>query len=558
MKKLNFLLAVLAVALVFAIVSCTNETGDDEHEQVTYIGMNGDATYVLTISPSDDRAVHRKGDDYMLLVTRSSGSKTSSGKVKDVNGNIFVLQPSTENASDFTVTLSGAAVSRIDGNITFVTGPSEIGPGSFDGGSDTTPTPTTYTMTYNRNNGSGTVPAAQTVNAGSSVTLASGSGLSRSGYSFGGWNTNSSGTGTNYSAGTSYTPTASITLYAKWDSSNPVVTTYTVTYNANGGSGSVASQTVNAGSSVTLPSGSGLSRSGYSFGGWNTNTSGTGTNYSAGTSYTPTASVTLYAKWTSTSGGTTSNPFLGTWSGVDPYGDRITVVISAASWTATNPDTGFSRTGTYTYNGNTGNLTEPNGYTGTGTVSGNTLTVSISGLGTMTLTKGTGGNSSTVSLSGKYLDDEIPEVYYDFNSNGTFTMTIFYEVISGSYTVSGSTVVLRYQGYEDDEDNNLTIVNSTTLRDTNGNLFIKGGTGGGSTYSISYHPNGGIIETGYVYVARVNIGSSVTLASGSGLSRSGYSFVGWNTNAAGTGTTYLAGSSYTPTGDITLYAKWSR
>jgi len=147
-----------------------------------------------------------------------------------------------------------------------------------------------YTVTFNINSGSGTVPAAQTVTARSSITLPSGSGLSRSGYTFGGWNTNTSGTGITYDTSSSYTPTGSITLYAKWN--------YTVTFNANSGSGTVpAAQTVTARSSITLPSGSGLTRPNYIFSGWNTNASGTGTNYSAGASYTPASNVTLYARW---------------------------------------------------------------------------------------------------------------------------------------------------------------------------------------------------------------------------------------------------------------------
>ena len=84
-----------------------------------------------------------------------------------------------------------------------------------------------YTVTYNINGGTGTTPSAQTVIPGSSVTLASGSGLSRSGYAFDGWNTNTSGTGTNYNAGSSYTPTGNITLYAKW------IATTTITLNYN-------------------------------------------------------------------------------------------------------------------------------------------------------------------------------------------------------------------------------------------------------------------------------------------------------------------------------------
>jgi len=74
---------------------------------------------------------------------------------------------------------------------------------------------------------------------------------------------------------------------------------FTVTFNINGGSGTtpVAQRDINPGSSISLPAGSGFSRSGYTFGGWNTNSTGTGTNYNAGSLYTVTGNVPLYAKW---------------------------------------------------------------------------------------------------------------------------------------------------------------------------------------------------------------------------------------------------------------------
>jgi len=118
--------------------------------------------------------------------------------------------------------------------------------------------------------------------------------------------------------------------------------TYTVTFNANGGSGTVPSpQTVNANSSMTLPSGSGLSKSGYIFGGWSTNSSGSGTTYSAGSSYTPTDNITLYAKWNS------ENPFIGTWRNVS-YSDHI-LTFTDHSVSLSYP--GGSTSGSYTYSG---------------------------------------------------------------------------------------------------------------------------------------------------------------------------------------------------------------
>jgi hypothetical protein len=73
-----------------------------------------------------------------------------------------------------------------------------------------------YTVTYHANGGTGTVPTAQTAGWNTSISLANGDTLARNGYHFGGWNTNSSGTGTNYKADSSFTITANSTLYAQW------------------------------------------------------------------------------------------------------------------------------------------------------------------------------------------------------------------------------------------------------------------------------------------------------------------------------------------------------
>ncbi|MDR1838292.1 MAG: InlB B-repeat-containing protein [Treponema sp.] len=148
-----------------------------------------------------------------------------------------------------------------------------------------------YTVTFDANGGSGTPPSAQTIEEGSSIRLPGKNGLTMVNHSFEGWNTNSDGTGTNYYAGFYYTVNSNITLYAKWEIP-------TVTFDANGGSGTPPdAQTVNAGTDITLPSGSGLTRTGKIFGGWNTNASGNGTNYDEDSPYTVNNNVTLYANW---------------------------------------------------------------------------------------------------------------------------------------------------------------------------------------------------------------------------------------------------------------------
>ena len=73
-------------------------------------------------------------------------------------------------------------------------------------------------ITYNGNGNSyGDVPAPQSFERGTPVTIANQGNLRRSGYSFGGWNTNQYGTGDSYIAGSSYVFTENTTLYAVWN-----------------------------------------------------------------------------------------------------------------------------------------------------------------------------------------------------------------------------------------------------------------------------------------------------------------------------------------------------
>ena len=91
--------------------------------------------------------------------------------------------------------------------------------------------------------------------------------------------------------GTSYKASVSVSI------SVPALPTYTLTYKANGGTGSDVTQTKTHGTAVTLKAASTFSRTGYTFSKWNTASGGTGTSYSAGASYTANAKATLYAIW---------------------------------------------------------------------------------------------------------------------------------------------------------------------------------------------------------------------------------------------------------------------
>jgi uncharacterized protein (TIGR02145 family)/uncharacterized repeat protein (TIGR02543 family) len=157
-------------------------------------------------------------------------------------------------------------------------------------------TPLTYTVTYDANSAStGTAPAQQTKTCGVALALAAGS-LARNGYAFSGWNTASDGTGTDYAQGANYTGNAALALFAKW---TPV---YTVTYNGNGNDGGNvpvdANKYTNSQTVTVLDNSGSLAKSGSTFYGWNTSSSGTGTPRSPGSTFSiGSANVVLYAVW---------------------------------------------------------------------------------------------------------------------------------------------------------------------------------------------------------------------------------------------------------------------
>lgn len=153
----------------------------------------------------------------------------------------------------------------------------------------TVPAWTSYAIKYNANGGSG-APSAQTKWKDQTLTLSS-TKPTRTGYSFLGWSTSSTATSATYSAGGSYTANAAATLYAVWKAN-----TYTVKYDANGGTGAPGNQTKTYGKTLTLSS-TKPTRTNYNFKGWGTSASATTVSYAAGGSYTANAAITLYAVW---------------------------------------------------------------------------------------------------------------------------------------------------------------------------------------------------------------------------------------------------------------------
>ena len=235
--------------------------------------------------------------------------------------------------------------------------------------------------------------------------------MTKTGYTFAGWNTAANGSGMAYSAGNTFAITATTVLYAQWtpagnytltytagphgtisgttpqtvasgdsgsavtavpdtgyhfvnwsDSStaNPrmdvnvtadisvtanfAINTYTVTYDGNGYDGGAVpmdgSNPYNYNTTVTVLGPGTLTKTGYTFAGWNTAANGSGTAYSAGNTFAITADTTLYAQWTPASSYTltySAGPH-GSISGTTP---QTVAYGSSGSAVTAVPDTGY-------------------------------------------------------------------------------------------------------------------------------------------------------------------------------------------------------------------------
>jgi uncharacterized repeat protein (TIGR02543 family) len=154
-----------------------------------------------------------------------------------------------------------------------------------------------YTVKFDANGGTGTM-ADQPMTYDQSAVLRANA-FSRTGYTFAGWAT-SAGGAVAYADGESVENLASgqgatVTLYAVWTAN-----TYTVRFNANGGTGAMADQAMTYDQTTSLRANA-FARTGYTFAGWATS-SGGGVSYADGAGVKNLASaqgavVTLYAVW---------------------------------------------------------------------------------------------------------------------------------------------------------------------------------------------------------------------------------------------------------------------
>lgn len=352
----------------------------------------------------------------------------------------------------------------------------------------------TYTITYNANGGSG-APPAQTKSYGQTIYL-SNTKPTRSGYTFIGWGYVSSATGAAYQPGEAYSSNVSRTLYAVWQKNAP--TSYTVSYNANGGSGAPSSQTKTKDVTLTLSS-TKPTRSGYTFLGWATSAGATSASYQPGGSYTANASVTLYAVWSCN------------------HASTKTVWDTGCKWRKVCNNCGATlssgtRHGPYTYgdwvyySGSQHRRSETCDH---GDYSGYEYASHIGS-----------------TMCEKYSATQHKKYSYCLDCNSSYGTVSYEDHTFSTFSSNGQTVsTCSHCGYT-----------QTTAQ----------------TYTVSYNANGGYNAPSSQ--TKVH-GVTLTLSSAAPY-RNNYEFVGWSTSSSATVATYTAGASYTDNASITLYAVW--
>jgi len=140
----------------------------------------------------------------------------------------------------------------------------------------------------------GTVPVDSAEYAdGDTVTVLSGDGLTKTDNFFNGWNTVADGTGASYfPSETMIIADSDVTLYAQWS----VDSVYTITFDANGGTGTMSTQSIAENTTTELIDNL-FTRDGYLFAGWAVSADGP-VFYNNMQSITMGGSdFTLYAKW---------------------------------------------------------------------------------------------------------------------------------------------------------------------------------------------------------------------------------------------------------------------
>mgnify|MGYP002584930765 FL=1 len=349
--------------------------------------------------------------------------------------------------------------------------------------------------------------------------------VEKNGYEIIGWNTSNSATTSSWNVNTSKSISTNSTYY-------PItkLNTYTVSYNANGGSGAPASQTKTTNNNLTLSSVK-PTRVGYTFQGWGTSSSATTATYQPGETYSDNKSITLYAVWKinkvnikfSTNSGTVQTSSTNASGNIYKWKQDSSGVVSR---TAANGSTYSNPFFTLNYGSSTDRDGLPN--------YNNSKYLNITKTGHNAISGQEWKCLSGCTLNGKVFNQATVYKASDFcdASKGDCTVTLGVNWVASTYTIT---------------------------------LDSQGATSSGTT-KVYYQYNTTKTINGTVCYYYTNSTLTNCLSNGYNITKptkTNHTFSGYYTGTNGSGTNYVNSSGtfinnvYKTTGNRTLYAKWT-
>ena len=447
-------------------------------------------TYISTPVPAINSLSITEGTTAGGTSTVISGTNLDTATSVTIDGNPATIVSNSSTAISITTPAGSEGAKNV---VVTTAGGSATNIGAFTYS-------TRFAITYVGGVGTtGTAPVQASMAPNETFTVASGSAISKTGYTFSKWK---DGSNVEYSPGTTYTVTnASVTLTAQWTLNNYVVTFFA---GSNGSISGTTPQNIDHGTSTSQITA--VPNANYHFVNWSdasTLNPRTISSVETTTSLTATFAIDSHtATYNSGGNGTISGTAIQTIN----HGESATAVTATpsanyhfVSWsdgvlTATRLDVSL-----------TGSISK----TASFAIDAHAITFNANG--------GTGGTTATVN----YNVDAIASAP---------TVTKSQYIFAGwAETVTATSV------------NSWTVVGSKTLY----SLWTP------KVYTISYLPESG---TATVASETFTVGTSpivLQLAT-----RSGYKFNGWFTSKTGGTLIGAAGAQFTPTDTATVHAQW--
>lgn len=396
-----------------------------------------------------------------------------------------------------------------------------------------------YTIVFRGGNGEGSMDNLHLTYTEQTTLPANG--FTLEGYTFAGWNTASDGSGTLYAdraevQGITTNANERVYLYAQWTANR-----YTLRFLPNGGEGTMDDLPMTYNDRELLP-GNSFVRTGFSFTGWNTAPDGTGAPYADGTEVvnltaTPDTVIDLYAQWSEhyytihyhkgidAATGTMDDQRLA-------YTDRIAL-----------RSCGFLLPG-YTFTG------WSDGQGGTYR-DGQTVTrLTETDEAVIDLTAQWTANAYTIRFDGNGGEGDMSELHLTYDDDPI-------ALTSNAFTRTGYT----YTGWNTAADGTGTAYADAqevhNLSATPGVVITLYAQWQAHTYTVRFDGNGGEGDMADLPIA---YDETATLTPNA-FTRTGYTYLGWNTAADGTGTPYADGETVNNWTEedgatIILYAQW--